>query len=54
MANNSRTYIQNEKPLKELMDIQNVPEKLLKKNGVSNGKKAILNWTTETIQALKN
>ena len=33
------------------MDIKNVPEKLLKKNGAPNGKKVILNWTLETSDA---
>ena len=55
MTNYSRTYIPNyaeiTKPLYDLMDIKNVPDKLLKRNGAPNGKKVILKWTAETIQA---
>ena len=55
MTNYSRTYIPNyaeiTKPLYDLMDIKNVPDKLLKRNGAPNGKKVILKWTPETIQA---
>ena len=56
MANFSRTYIPKYselvKPLYDLMDINNVPENLKKKNGVANGKKIILEWNVVAMEAL--
>ena len=35
------------------MDIKNVPENLRKKNGAPNGKKVVIDWTSEAIEAFE-
>ena len=37
----------------DLMEIKNVPDNLRKKNDAPNGKKVVIDWTSEAIEAFQ-
>jgi hypothetical protein len=58
IANYSRVYIDHyaeiARPLYEMVKLKDVPSKLRKRNNAVDGKKVILEWTTETDTAFEN